>query len=191
MTAARKLKKCKMCPDYFEPMNSLQKACSPKCALSLVKQDRERQERKELLERKRKLKTRAEWLKEAQIEFNAYCRARDKDLPCISCGAFMNDKGLITGSRIDAGHYRSTGSCPELRFEPLNCHSQCVRCNRDLSGNSVNYRIGLLMRLGEEVVAFLEGPHEPKKYTIDDLKFIKSEYQRKRKELITKPFYPV
>ena len=32
-------------------------------------------------------------------------------------------------------------------------------------------------------VEWLEGPHEPKKYTIDDLKAIKAEYIRKRKEI--------
>lgn len=186
MTAARKLKKCKVCPEQFEPMNSLQKACSPRCALSLVKQDREKQERKELLERKRKLKSRSDWMKDAQQAFNAYIRERDKDLPCISCGTFNPNIEYC------AGHYLTRGANPELSFEPLNVHKQCNHnCNLKLSGNIVNYRIGLLMRLGEEVVAFLEGPHEPKKYTIEDLKAIKSEYQRKRKELITKPFYPV
>ena len=52
-----------------------------------------------------------------------------------------------------------------------------------LSGNAVLYRRALVELIGVEKVEWLEGPHEPKKYTIDDLKAIKAEYIRKRKEI--------
>ncbi|WP_417518772.1 recombination protein NinG [Marinobacter sp.] len=132
---------------------------------------------------KERLKTKGDWTKEAQTEFNKYIRARDKYQPCISCGRFPSDADLLTGSRVDAGHYRSVGSCPELRFEELNCHGQCVKCNQHLSGNTVEYRIRLVQRIGLNAVDWLEGPHEPKRYTIDDLKEIKAAYQRKAKAL--------
>ena len=45
------------------------------------------------------------------------------------------------------------------------------------------YRRALVELIGVDKVEWLEGPHEPKKYTIDDLKAIKAEYIRKRKEV--------
>ena len=127
-------------------------------------------------------------MRDAQRAFNAYIRARDVDLPCISCGDFTP---MTRGGDYDCGHYRSVGANPELRFEELNAHKQCKRCNSHLSGNIVNYRIGLLMRIGEEKVAWLEGPHEPKKYTIEDLKAVIATYRAKLKALQTNPVYPV
>lgn len=47
----------------------------------------------------------------------------------------------------------------------------------------MNYRVSLLQRIGVEVVEWLEGPHEPKRYTIEDLKAIKAEYREKTREL--------
>lgn len=192
MTAALKQKKCRVCDEQFTPTNTLQRACSPACALNGAKAKREQQEAKEqrraLRLAKEKLKPRSQWMREAQTAYNAYIRERDKDLPCISCGDFTP---MTRGGDYDCGHYRSVGANPELRFEELNTHKQCKQCNSHLSGNIVNYRIGLLMRIGEEKVRWLEGPHEPKKYTIEDLTAIKAEYRQKLKDLKTKPYYPV
>lgn len=75
------------------------------------------------------------------------------------------------------------GSCPELRFEPLNIHRQCLRCNRNLSGNAVEYRIRLVLRIGAERLAWLEGPHPARKYTVEEIKAIKADYRAKTREL--------
>lgn len=166
----------------------MQKACSVVCALVLTREATNKIERKLLRDRKVKLRTRSDWMKLAQASYNAYIRSRDEDLPCISCGDFTP---MTRGGDYDCGHYRSVGANPELRFEELNTHKQCKRCNGHLSGNIVNYRIGLQLRIGDEKLAWLEGPHEPKKYTIEDLKEIRALYERKRKELKTKPVYPV
>ena len=184
-------KKCRHCREQFSPSKPLQVACSIPCALSLTraKQERERKalasrERKEIRAAKQRLKTRADHMREAQVEFNAWVRQRDRDQPCISCDKTDAEvKAQAVGGTWDAGHYRSTGSCPELRFEPLNAHRQCKRCNRDLSGNAVEYRIRLVQRIGADRLAWLEGPHEPKRYTIEDLKAIKAEYRAKLREL--------
>lgn len=184
------MKKCKVCKEPYAPHNSLQRACSPACALTLVKRENERKAAREAKEsrqwlRKQKelLKTKGEHTKEAQQAFNAYIRARDHGQPCISCDAVLDDSGLMTGSRIDAGHYRSVGACPELRFEELNCWAQCSRCNQHLSGNAVEYRIRLRERIGDDALAWLEGKHEPKRYTVDDLKAIKAKYRKLAREL--------
>ena len=186
-----KQKTCKACGEKFAPMfNTTQVVCSPKCALAHAPANSEKarkaidqRERREIQVRKEKLKSRAEHLREAQNAVNEFVRLRDAHLPCISCDSMPNDNNLITGSRWDAGHYRSVGACPELRFEPLNIHRQCVKCNRNLSGNAVEYRIRLLQRIGAETVIWLEGSHEPRKYTVEEIKTIKAEYRAKTREL--------
>jgi hypothetical protein len=124
------------------------------------------------------IKPKSEYVKEAQTAFNSYIRERDKDLPCISCQ--RNHSG-----QYHAGHYRTTKAAPELRFNESNVHKQCSVCNNHLSGNILEYRINLINHLGIEVVEWIEGKHEPKKYSIDDLKSIKEEYKLKLKELKT------
>lgn len=180
-----KSKKCavRACRKPFVPVQPFQSWCSPECGVQIArdKQQKERKalakiERKAIREAKEKIKPRAAYMKEAQSVFNSWVRARDADQPCISCGRHHQGK-------YDAGHYRSVGSNPALRFEPLNCHRQCVPCNQHKSGNAIEYRIGLVARIGAEAVAWLEGRHEPKRYSIDDLKAIKAEYQQKLREL--------
>lgn len=185
-------KKCRVesCRASFVPRRLGQAVCSPACALIDAPRHQERArksldqvERREIKVRKDQLKSRADHLREAQAAVNEFVRLRDAHLPCISCDSTPNDIDLMTGSRWDAGHYRSVGACPELRFEPLNIHRQCVKCNRNLSGNAVEYRIRLVLRIGAERVAWLEGPHQPRKYTVEEIKTIKAEYRAKTREL--------
>ena len=185
-------KKCKnpACGASFPPRRLGQAVCSPACGLAIAPANRDKarkaidqRERREIQVRKEKLKSRGDYLREAQQAFNAFIRERDAGLPCISCDSLPSDHDLITGSRWDAGHYRSVGACAELRFEPLNVHRQCVKCNRNLSGNAVEYRIRLVKRIGADHVDWLEGPHKPQRLTIDDLKAIKAEYRAKIKQL--------
>lgn len=183
---APKPKKCRVatCRASFVPSRMGQAVCSPACALidAPKNQDKARKaiaqrDRRDIQVRKEKLKSRADHLREAQAAVNEYVRLRDAHLPCISCDSMPNDNDLMTGSRWDAGHYRSVGACPELRFEPLNIHRQCVKCNRNLSGNAVEYRIRLVLRIGAERVAWLEGSHGPAKYTVEELKQLKVTYR--------------
>jgi hypothetical protein len=149
----------------------------------LAQKAAERRRKRETREARQRLKTRSQWLKEAQQAFNAYVRARDEGKPCISCGSSPNDDDLLTGSRFDCGHYRSTGAAPELRFHEDNAAGQCVKCNRHLSGNTVEMRNGLIQRIGIERVEALESDHPPRKYTIDDLKAIRDDYRRLVREM--------
>ena len=47
----------------------------------------------------------------------------------------------------------------------------------------MNYRISLVLRIGQDKVDWLEGPHEPQRYTIDDLKAIRADYKARLKQL--------
>lgn len=182
----RKPKKCQnpACCESFVPFRTGQNVCSPRCALAMkaVNQERARKAldelgRKELRAAKERVKPKGQYMRDAQHAFNAYVRARDAGQPCISCGTTAD-------VQYCAGHYRTTGSCPELRFEPLNVHLQCNKnCNLSKSGNILGYRPRLLEKIGAELVEWLEGPHEPKRYTIEDLKAITAEYRAKTREL--------
>ncbi|BBP82445.1 bacteriophage lambda NinG [Pseudomonas sp. Pc102] len=191
MQAKSRPKKCRHCRQQFTPARSMQIVCSPACGLGLVKakQERERKaldkiERREIRTARERLKRRGDYMREAQQAFNEFIRIRDEGKPCISCG--RNDgevRAQVVGGSWDAGHYRSVGACIELRFEPLNCHRQCKQCNRDNSGNHVEYRINLVKRIGQELVDWLEGPHEPRRWTIEDLKAIKADFRARSRAL--------
>ena len=171
-----RLKTCKGCGEKFAPERPLQIVCGVPCAWAYKAKQDAKADRRLTREAKAKLKTRRDWLREAQAAFNRFIRLRDAGKPCISCGRHHQ-------GQYHAGHYLSTGARPELRFSELNVHLQCAPCNNHLSGNIVLYRKGLIGKIGQESVDWLEGPHEAKHYSIDELKAIKAEYTRKAKEL--------
>lgn len=178
-TKPLKPKPCKVCKTGFHPIFSTQIVCSWLCAATYAEQQRKKREAKDLRERKKKLKPRSQELKEAQVEFNKYIRLRDADQPCISCQRFHS-------GQYHAGHYRTVGACPSLRFEESNVHKQCSACNNHLSGNIVNYRKNLVIKAGIEIVEWLEGPHEPLHLTIPEIQAIKAKYKALCNELLKK-----
>lgn len=93
-------------------------------------------------------------LKKAQDVFNKFIRLRDKDLGCISCK---------TGKVENAGHYFSQGHHSAFRYNEENTNGQCVRCNLRLSGNLIEYRKGLVKKIGADRVEFLEGSADRRK----------------------------
>lgn len=170
----------------FNPFSSLQRVCSTLCAIAFGRSDRGRKhaeaaKRAETREAKAKLETLPELTRKAQRAFNRYIRARDYGLPCISCGT--PHAGVRFGGAWDSGHFRSTGAAPHLRFEPSNAAGQCVRCNRDLSGNSVGYRQGLIKRIGLQAVEAMETDNETRKWTRDELRGIARHFNRLARQL--------
>ena len=84
---------------------------------------------------------------------------------------------------MQAGHYKSIGGHPELRFNEYNVNKQSMKDNEWLSGNISGYRKGLIKKYGIKIVELLEGPHEAKKYTLDQIIEIKNQYRQKLKGL--------
>ena len=171
---------CSVCAKPFVRSLSTQKVCGLRCAKLVPVRARKAKtdaEKAALKARREAVKPRSKWLKEAQAAFNAWIRARDAGKGCISCGTH--------NGKANAGHYLSTGARPELRFDPYNVHLQCERCNTYLHSNAIAYRIALIQRIGLIRVVRLEGPHEPKKYTADDLRQIRDTYRAKLKEIQT------
>lgn len=176
------------CRAEFVKRSMTHKCCSPECAKTYAEQQRikaalkeKRKQAADIRQRKELIKNRSQWMKEAQIAFNAYIRNRDKGKPCICCGEPLGTESV--GGGFDAGHYRSVGSAPHLRFDERNCHGQRKQCNRYGAGRAVDYRIGLIARIGLAAVEALEFDQEPRKHSIEDLKTIKDHYKAKLKSL--------
>jgi hypothetical protein len=150
------------------------------------------QDARETREKKKELMTASEAKKLAQRAFNAYIRARDAHLPCVSCGA--TNPPMTSGGQWDAGHFLSRGAYPELSFHEDNCHKQCKSCNGG-GGRfkhkertvTAKYEEELLRRIGPERLAALRAPHPPLHLDADGYLAIRDTYQGKeRKELEAK-----
>ncbi|MDV2861829.1 recombination protein NinG [Phytobacter ursingii] len=187
-------RKCTVCREWFEPIRSEQYVCSYECACvhgkaanDAAKAEKQRKEKKRRLEeekadrqrqaeRRMAVKPLSYFIKQAQHAFNEFIRYRDRDLPCISCGRHHD-------GQYHAGHFRTTGASPELRFDEDNCHKQCSACNNHLSGNLTAYRPALIAKIGQARFDALMGPHALPKWSREDYIRIRDEYRAKLRDL--------
>ena len=180
-----KRKRCaaKGCDNLFEPRTSFQRACCGNCALSILQDNpKESREKAKKIRKQDDRKARRAFLdsdkgrarEKADKAFNKFIRLRDGPV-CICCG--------ITKGQFHAGHYRPKGHHPALRYHEDNCHASCAQCNLFKSGNLADYRINLIEKIGLERVEWLEGPHDPIRYRVEDYKQIEATYKAKVKEL--------
>ncbi len=176
---ANSKRKCKYCKVYTRAFVVINNSafCDIEHAVKFASENKQKGAEKIKKERKKKdairkkeLKPAGDYIKEAQTAVNKYIRLRDRDKPCVSCGSNPNQ---AFGGTFDAGHYRSRGSASHLRFNLLNIHKQCVKCNRFNSGNAVDYRIELIRRIGEDNVISLENNNNPRKFSIEYLQRVK------------------
>lgn len=175
-------KDCKHCGACFLPARPLQAVCSPMCAIR-VGRTAKKEEAERTKARKAAIKTIPQLIAAAQKEFNAFIRARDRVRPCICCGRTAQMGYGNSAHGWDCGHYRSTGSASHLRFHEDNAHRQLVICNRYGAGRAVDYRIGLIARIGLERVEALEADNKVRKWDRDELVAIKELYRAKLKQL--------
>lgn len=187
LTATPKLKECAECKTMFMPQRPMARVCSPRCALKTVKTAKVA-ERTRTKARKAAAETIPELKALAQTAFNAYIRARDADLPCISCDTL--NPPMKPGGQWDAGHFLGRGAYPELRYNEDNCHKQCKSCNGG-SGKFAHksrtvaqeYEERLAARIGPDRLEALKAPHPPAKWTREELREIRATYQAKLKQL--------
>ncbi|EMN1229850.1 recombination protein NinG [Enterobacter roggenkampii] len=198
-------RKCKVCGEYFVPkFHDIRiRWCCPEHGAILAMEEREKEkvkaeakrirEQKEAEKEGRKrrkakresLKSKSQWDKEAQSAFNRYIRIRDEGKPCVSCGnPLIGKSNYLTGSAIDASHYRSRSAASHLKFNVFNVHSACTRCNRQLSGNAVEYRIRLIHRIGLKRVERLEADNAPRRFDVTYLKRVKAIFSRRANALM-------
>jgi hypothetical protein len=180
------VKKCKVCKTEFTPARPMQNWCSLDCAVKLANQAVEKKKAKEAQEDRKKtrekldaMRTKPQLVKVAQTAFNAFVRARDADKPCISCGKPPSTET----NQTDAGHFRSVGSAPHMRFVEDNIHGQCKHCNQYLAGNVLAYRKGLIERIGLTRVEQIESDQTVRKYTKEGLQEIAKHYNAETRRL--------
>jgi hypothetical protein len=178
-------KKCEVCGEEFEKKRMGQR-CHVDCAYELVIQDRKKQKSKDARKAKAEFnqRQRSWWFGSnnkgsTAYWFNKYIRERDSvsTQACISCDTSN------PSNQFHAGHYRSVGAAPELRFHPDNCHRQCSQCNTIKSGNQTEYRIRLIRKIGLDAVEDLESAHPPRKWTIEELEKERDCWKAKYHEL--------
>lgn len=114
----------------------------------------------------KKTKTIGKLKKELQVVFNAYIRMRDEGEPCISCGSF---------SKLQAGHFHSVGSYDGLRFNELNVHGECARCNCWDESHLITYRRNLEAKIGRSKYLLL--CMQADEYKMNGYKFTRMELQ--------------
>ena len=169
--------RCKNCKEKFEPIRFNHKFClKDECIKAFVEEVKTNQWKTTKKRMKEDLKTLQDWLKEAQTIFNKYIRLRDMGLVCLSCQQ--------TPKKKNAGHYYSSGGHSNVRFDEDNVHLQCEHCNTFLSGNLLNYQIGIQKKIGaQKLLELQERAHLTKKWTIDELKEIIQTYKTKVRQL--------
>lgn len=162
-------------------ISPLQVVCSPLCAIKHAEALRAKRERRETREAKAKLKTRRDWLREAQSAVNSYVRARDAGLGCVSC-----DKPSSWAGQWHASHFRSTGAASSVRFNLWNIHKSCSVCNNFKSGNLGEYTPRLRAKIGDEKVDWLYAQNTPVTYSVEYLQRLKKVFTKKTKRLLAR-----
>ena len=186
-----KAKSCKVCKGKFIPRRPMQPACGYPlpceaiwadqiAAKSAAKRDAAR--RKDTKDKLAEIEKMPVLVKRAQAAFNAFIRARDAGLPCIDCGKPMGPNR--PGGAVDAGHYLSRGSAAHLKFMEDNCHAQRKSCNRPGGATRLDYRNGLIARIGLERVEAIEADQESRNYTRHELIELAAYYRAKTRELL-------
>lgn len=150
----------------------MQAACSIRCAQGIAEAKREKAAKQAVAQDKRETRAKLEKMKTAKDLKPAAKRiaqkyARYRDLSagygCISCGQEFRS---VYGGAFDGGHLRSKGSAQHLALDLRNIYCQCVHCNRDLGGNVLEFRRGLIERRGAEFVEALEVDQRPRKHDV-------------------------
>lgn len=170
------MKNCKRCNEQFTAYRTTDKYCYV-CAkteqalknLAKIKKDKVKKAKEDLL-------TTSDYLKLAQQVFNKWIRLRDADQDCISCGQKL-------GSKYDAGHFWSAGGHANVRFNENNVHAQCVSCNQHKHGNLLEYRKGLISKIGHHNYTLLsDEAYKTRKWEKDELKELIKIYKKKIKD---------
>ena len=190
-----KPKKCTECKTEFTPWVSTQLVCSPKCGIEYARKKEKKKKEKENRAAVKELRRKSlKWQHEqTQKAFNKlrvlqekqWFKERGLEPTCISCGKPNMD--------WCCGHFKTRGAQPELRYDPKNTFLQCNRyCNMALSGNiegnknTRGYKQGLIERFGDEgqeILDYLDSPHDIKKWTWQELEELRTEINKKIREL--------
>tara|TARA_R110002012_G_scaffold262505_1_gene444811 strand:- start:16208 stop:16816 length:609 start_codon:yes stop_codon:yes gene_type:complete len=127
---------------------------------------------------------------EAQAAFNKYIRLRDYWEPCISCGkpkeVIEADHGWKVGGCWDAGHFKTRGAKPQLRFNLFNVHKQCKSCNggggrfsAKAATVDAQYEANLIDKIGTDKVIQLKNNNNLVRFDAEYYRRIKKIFNKK------------
>lgn len=168
-----KKRKCKECGKKFEPLNNNQYLCSFEC---LKGYNSEKKVKERVRGIKKELKDISYYRELLQVIFNTFVRLRDREEPCISCGAYTNGG--------HASHFFSVGGFPSVRFNEDNVHKSCVKCNTHLHGNLAEYELRLIKKIGKRRFTKLtDEATRSNKLTIEELKELIKKYRGRINEI--------
>lgn len=175
------MSKCAICRAEYERKYMSQPTCGESICKTELRRQKERQkaDREEIRLRKEKIKSRRDWLSEAQSVVNLYVRVRDVLDGCISC-----DLPSTWGGQWHASHFRSVGAASSVRFNLWNIHKSCSICNNFKSGNLGEYTPRLRAKIGDEKVDWLYSQNTPVTYSIEYLQRLKKVFTKKTKRLL-------
>ena len=172
-----KPKLCKDCKQEFKQYNTIQVRCV-ECAIKKgiaapKKPNYAKIKREKLESLDTNKQTYVKKVNAIKVIFQKWIRERDKNEPCISCGA-------VTAIGFDGGHFYKAENYSGLIFDERNCAKQCQKCNRFLQGNNLEYANRLRLKYGIEWMeklrldAYLT---KVKTYTDEELETIKQKYK--------------
>lgn len=166
---------CPQCDNVFLP-NKGQIVCSVGCAIAYNSEEAIEKRYSIMKEESKKL---SEVLSNTKTVFQKFIRLRDNSEPCISCNRTET-------KQWDGGHFFNAEDYPGLIFNEDNVHKQCSYCNDHLKGNVLEYRKGLITKIGVErleAIEFLSTIAHNKIYTKKELALIAWEYKQKIKSI--------
>jgi hypothetical protein len=171
--------RCKICRTLYTKWSISQKCCSQaSCAIALVELDKAKKARKQHAVDKIRLKSRREWLHDAEAVMNQYVRLRDSRLGCVSC-----DKPSTWQGQWHCSHFRSVGAASAIRFNLWNMNKSCSVCNKWKSGNLSEYEPRLRVKIGDEKVDWLRTQNQVVTYSIEYLQRLIKVFRKKIKRL--------
>lgn len=196
-TPLLRMRKCPVkkggCGSMFRPSRPGQMAClGDGCAQAVgawIAADKAKTARKEEAKQDRAkretLKKLNELRNEAQDAFRWFIRERDRaaGYGCICCGEPLDWDSTMPGGAVDAGHFMSRGSTPELAFDERNTNAQRKGCNRPGGTTRAKFKAGMVDRWGQAVVDALEGPQVPPRHRHDDYRRMRDDYRARARAL--------
>lgn len=178
-----KRKRCKVCNELFLSYNTLQKVCSPKCAIEFNKRKvkADKYTINNLIKEKKERESLSRAIRFTTLKVHKYVRLRDKGKPCISCDCEWHDD-------FQAGHFYSAGKYTSIKFDLDNINGQCPQCNIFNEGEHDRYALSLPNRIGDDrhqnlIKRAQMSLKHVKKWTRIELKEIQKGINLKLKEL--------
>ncbi len=167
-------KKCK-CGNTYTQYTTLQN----KCVSCLAKVGKDRmtpgtKEHKESVtqhKREHKEKDKTYWREQAQKAVNRYIRMRDRNESCPTC-----ERPLNRGVQLQAGHFKTRGSHPAIRYVIQNIHGQCASCNL-FTNDLAKYEAFIVRKYGQEMLDWLNVEHGVYNFTVEDMQAIALHYK--------------